>query len=90
MIYDDELFFFFIKKAESEGLRSVLSGIFMTVLISMVLTTAAWVVYAYKNPNSASGIWLIEHRPARLVSLVTSRFFHKSTSSLSRFENPVA
>lgn len=26
----------------------------------MTLTLSAWVFYAYRNPNSASGIWLIE------------------------------
>ena len=46
--------------AESDGIKNVLIGIFVTILIAMCGTLACWVVYAYMNPNSASGIWLIE------------------------------
>ena len=45
---------------ETDYFKSVFVGIFVTILISMLLTTAAWGVYAYKNPTSPSGIWLIE------------------------------
>lgn len=89
VIADSDRIMFDTTARESDGIRSVLSGIFVTIIISMTLTTVAWIFYAYKNPNSASGIWLIEHRPSRLISHITSRF-SKSSSSLSRFENPVA
>ena len=45
---------------DADYVKTVLVGIFLTILISMLLTTAGWAVYAYKNPTSPSGIWLIE------------------------------
>jgi hypothetical protein len=47
---------------DTDYFKSVFLGIFLTILISMLITTAAWGVYAYKNPTSPSGIWLIEVR----------------------------
>ena len=72
-----------------EYVRTVFVGLFLTILISMTLTTLGWAAYAYKNPTSPSGIWLIEHRPSRMARLIASRFKYDPTES-SRFENPVA
>ena len=69
--------------------KTIFFGLFLTILISMTLTTLGWAVYAYKNPTSHSGIWLIEHRPTRIARLLASRFKYDSSES-SRFENPVA
>ena len=69
--------------------KTIFLGLFLTILISMLLTTLGWAVYAYKNPTSPSGIWLIEHRPTRIARLVANRFKYDSTET-SRFENPVA
>jgi len=34
--------------------------VLVTFLIVLVFALLAWIVYAYKNPNSQSGIWLIQ------------------------------
>ena len=35
-------------------------GLFLTLAIAMMVTLVSWSIYAYKNPTSPSGIWLIE------------------------------
>jgi len=39
---------------------NVAAVILVTFLIVLIFALLAWVVYAYKNPNSQSGIWLIQ------------------------------
>jgi hypothetical protein len=73
----------------TEYAKTIFFGLFLTILISMSLTIIGWAAYAYKNPTSPSGIWLIEHRPTRIARLIASRFKYDSSES-SRFENPVA
>ena len=34
--------------------------ILVTFLIVLIFALLAWTVYAYRNPNSQSGIWLIQ------------------------------
>jgi len=34
--------------------------ILVTFLIVLIFALLAWIVYAYRNPNSQSGIWLIQ------------------------------
>ncbi|RNA41160.1 plexin domain-containing 2 [Brachionus plicatilis] len=70
---------------DSDYAKSVSVGVFLTVFLSMIFTTLIWVGYAYKNPNSTSGLWLIEHRPRKLFGLWTTRF-NRNTSSLTRLE----
>lgn len=70
---------------DSAYTKSVSVGVFLTIFISMIFTTLIWILYAYKNPNSTSGIWLIEHRPRKVFSFWTSHF-NRNTSSLTRLE----
>ncbi len=58
----------------------------------MVLTFVGWVAYAYRNPNSPSGLWLIDHRPSKLVEMVSTRLSNmkKESTSLTRLEEQVA
>lgn len=46
-------------------------GIIVIVVIVVVLIAAlaGWCLYAYKNPNTSSGLWLMEHRPSQWKSL---------------------
>ncbi|CAF0899240.1 unnamed protein product [Brachionus calyciflorus] len=74
---------------DSDNVKSVLFGVFMTLILSMVITTLAWTIYAYKNPTSPSGIWLIEHRPRKYLNHLKNRF-DRNTSNLTRLENSVA
>ena len=75
---------------ESEYVKSVVVGLFLTITIAMVVTLIGWSVYAYKNPTSPSGIWFIEHRPARLARMLMSYLDKNAQSGNSRFQNPVA
>jgi hypothetical protein len=59
-----------MKPKESDGIKNVLVGIFVTLLVAMFLTIACWILYAYRNPNSASGIWLIEVNFKILLNLI--------------------
>jgi hypothetical protein len=49
--------------AESDYIKSVIVGLFLTLAIAMMVTLVSWSIYAYKNPTSPSGIWLIEVSP---------------------------
>jgi hypothetical protein len=44
----------------SDYMNAILIGLFSTLLLTFITMTIAWVYYAYRNPTSASGIWLIE------------------------------
>ena len=56
----------------SDYVKAIVIGVFTTLSISLVLISSGWVYYAYTNPTSASGIWLIEVRLTfRLKLLVT-------------------
>jgi len=44
----------------SEYVKAILIGVFSTLSISMIVILSAWFYYAYNNPTSTSGIWLIE------------------------------
>lgn len=89
--YDPQLRLLAIDSSNKDGdyIKSVVIGIFATIMVSMVVTVFGWAIYAYKNPTSPSGIWLIEHRPSKLFRLIGSRF-DKETTHSTRFENPVA
>ena len=54
----------------------------------MVLTVIGWTIYAYKNPNSPSGLWLIDHRPSKLIEMISTRIseLKKSSSGSTRLE----
>lgn len=72
---------------DANAFRSAFLGVFITICTSMAITTIGWGIYAYRNPTTTSGIWLIEHRPSRLIEMVTTRLDKRRPAS-SRFENP--
>jgi hypothetical protein len=58
----------------------------------MILTFMGWIAYAYKNPNSPSGLWLIDHRPSKIIEMVSTRLpgFKKDSNNLTRLEEQSA
>ncbi|KAK2184049.1 hypothetical protein NP493_285g00000 [Ridgeia piscesae] len=53
----------------------ILFAVFMLLIVVGALI--GWVVYAYRNPNTRSGQWLIEHRPSRLKEQLAKVKFWK-------------
>ena len=50
-----------------------------------------WVVYAHRNPGSRAGIWLVEHRPTRVIQDSADylrRKFYNARSWLSSTKSP--
>ncbi|KAK7477956.1 hypothetical protein BaRGS_00030785, partial [Batillaria attramentaria] len=56
--------------------------IVVVVLIVVLLFGGAgvWVFYAYTHPTSASGIWLMEHRPSAMKDKIANIKFWKSST----------
>ncbi|KAI0242187.1 Plexin domain-containing protein 2 [Lamellibrachia satsuma] len=53
------------------------------MLLCVVGVLVGWVIYAYRNPNTRSGQWLIEHRPSRLKDqLAKVKFWKRSDDSV--------
>ena len=46
--------------------------ILVTFLIVLIFALLAWFVYAYRNPNSQSGIWLIQVCPCYDVTVLSN------------------
>ncbi|KAK2175150.1 hypothetical protein NP493_748g02062 [Ridgeia piscesae] len=54
------------------------------LLLCAVCGLVSWLVYAYKNPHSKSGLWLIKHRPSQVrKQLARVRFRKDRQSALS-------
>ena len=51
-------------KSPSKG--PLIGGLIGVLLLISIICVIAFFVYAYLHPQSRSGIWLIEHRPARI------------------------
>lgn len=52
------------------GGASVVTAVVLTGVILVIGSVLGWFVYAYKNPNSRSGLWLIQHRPNNLIERI--------------------
>ncbi|KAK3589610.1 hypothetical protein CHS0354_043070 [Potamilus streckersoni] len=71
------------KQSDSEGhSASSLPVVIAVVVIVIIIVGAlvAWFVHAYRNPTSASGIWLMEHRPSQMKAKLANMRFWKNTS----------
>lgn len=64
----------------SHSNSTVVAIVVVVLVIALFAAVGGWFLYAYKNPGSKSGIWLIEHRPSRLMDMLTStkRFSRKN------------
>jgi hypothetical protein len=76
---------------EPDYFKSVMIGLFTTIVISMIVTFLAWIMYAYRHPTSPSGIWIIENRPRRLFDLLMTNLSNKREEfSTNNEQTPVA
>ncbi|XP_063421291.1 plexin domain-containing protein 2-like isoform X3 [Mytilus trossulus] len=62
--------------------QQAVGGIIGIVLVLLILIVAivGWFVYAYRNPTSASGMWLMEHRPSVMKQKIANMKFWKRTT----------
>ncbi len=48
--------------------RTILITLLLSVLILALLTLGVTYIYAYRNPTSPAGMWLLEHRPSTYIA----------------------
>jgi hypothetical protein len=48
--------------------RTILLTLFLSVLILSLVVLAGTYMYAYRNPTSPAGMWLLEHRPSNYMA----------------------
>jgi hypothetical protein len=48
--------------------RTILITLLLSVLILSLLTLGVTYIYAYRNPTSQVGMWLLEHRPSTYIA----------------------
>lgn len=60
---------------EEEGAPTTFIAVVVIVVVVSILMSilGGWAYYAYNNPTTASGRWLIEHRPSQWKSLCFER-----------------
>ncbi|XP_069110868.1 plexin domain-containing protein 1-like isoform X2 [Argopecten irradians] len=59
----------------------------IVILLILIGSIGGWVFYAYKNPQSSSGMWLIEHRPSQMKQkMAKMKFWKKTTSTGEKYE----
>ncbi|KAI0224284.1 Plexin domain-containing protein 2 [Lamellibrachia satsuma] len=71
--------------AADRSRTSTRTGVILAILLLLCLVCglASWLVYAYLNPQSKSGLWLIKHRPSQLKrQLGRVRFRRERQSAL--------
>ncbi|XP_076094793.1 plexin domain-containing protein 2-like isoform X6 [Mytilus galloprovincialis] len=69
--------------------QQAVGGIIGIVLVLLILIVAivGWFVYAYKNPTSASGMWLMEHRPSVMKQkMVNMKFWKRTTETGDKYK----
>lgn len=59
------------KPESSHSSSKVGVAIVVVVVVVLVAALGGFFLYAYRNPTSKSGIWLMEHRPSQWKSLFT-------------------
>ena len=53
---------------------------------ALLVATGVWFFYAYTHPYSASGIWLMEHRPSQMkAKLDKFKFWKKETPGGAKY-----
>jgi hypothetical protein len=59
--------------APSSGV-GIAGVVLLSMLLILILSIMVWVVYAYRNPTTRSGLWLIEHHPGHIVTGIRNMF----------------
>ncbi|XP_053374211.1 plexin domain-containing protein 2-like [Mercenaria mercenaria] len=69
----------YMKGQDSSSVGKQVGVIVVVVVIVLVLVGAigGWVYYAYTHPTSASGMWLMEHRPSQMKAKMSNMKFWK-------------
>lgn len=49
-----------LRSLAPSGGVSIATVVFITAVLVIIASVGVWLVYAYKNPNSRSGMWLIQ------------------------------
>ncbi|KAL4221925.1 Plexin domain-containing protein 2 [Mactra antiquata] len=49
----------------------------VVVVVALIGSVVGWVYYAYTHPTSASGMWLMEHRPSQMKAKMSNMKFWK-------------
>ncbi|CAF4090023.1 unnamed protein product [Rotaria sordida] len=57
--------------------RTILITLLLSVLILSLIALTVTYIYAYRNPTSPAGMWLLEHRPSNYIAR-----FKRSTGSI--------
>ncbi|XP_067659976.1 plexin domain-containing protein 2-like [Haliotis asinina] len=52
----------------------------VVLLLVVIVGVGVWVFYAYTHPTSASGMWLMEHRPSQMKEKIANIKFWKSST----------
>ncbi|XP_064613560.1 plexin domain-containing protein 2-like isoform X4 [Liolophura sinensis] len=56
------------------------------IIVALVIGIGGWLFYAYRNPTSPSGMWLMEHRPdAMKTKLAKMKFWKQSTPTGDKY-----
>ncbi|XP_076465802.1 plexin domain-containing protein 1-like [Babylonia areolata] len=72
-------------KTDNKGQVAVVVAVVL-VLVVLLGTVAVWMFYAYTHPTSASGIWLMEHRPSQMkAKLANMKFWKKNTPAGTKY-----
>ncbi len=48
--------------------RTILVTLLLSILILSLVTLTVTYIYAYRNPTSPVGMWLLEHRPSNYIA----------------------
>ncbi|XP_062615230.1 plexin domain-containing protein 2-like isoform X3 [Saccostrea cucullata] len=70
------------KSAQKSGDSATIAGVVVAViiLVALVVGIGGWFFYAYTHPTSASGQWMINHRPSEMKAKMSKMKFWKKDS----------
>ncbi|KAK3108195.1 hypothetical protein FSP39_002932 [Pinctada imbricata] len=73
-------------KGSSNGGAVAAVIVVIILLLALICGIGGWFYYAYSHPQSASGQWLIEHRPSQMKQKVAKmKFWKRSTPSGEKY-----
>ncbi|XP_060605188.1 plexin domain-containing protein 2-like isoform X10 [Ruditapes philippinarum] len=76
------------KEKQGKGVDAQ-TGIIVVVVVIVVALFGAiggWVYYAYTHPTSASGMWLMEHRPSQMKAKMSNmKFWNRNGTSGDKY-----
>ncbi|XP_061186138.1 plexin domain-containing protein 2-like isoform X2 [Saccostrea echinata] len=76
------------KGAQKSSDSATIAGVVVAViiLVALVVGIGGWFFYAYTHPTSASGQWMINHRPSEMKAKMSKmKFWKKDTGSGEKY-----